>query len=146
MAARLPRVWKRTALGQHWAIQSRYVTISCRFSNNWHFVGGCCCSRTLSQIGWNSCAMHLSEGKLGPFGGGRCGCWSRVIDCWASAGWNCRRQCTTTRVRFHLVFIIMSISSSFRLNVPLSSIVASKPFQMPVEVLPRAMYGTDNES
>ena len=28
----------------------------------------------------------------------------------------------------------------FRLNVHLSSIVASKPFQMPVEVLPRATY------
>ena len=28
----------------------------------------------------------------------------------------------------------------FRLNVHLSSIVSSKPFQMPVEVLPRAMY------
>ena len=28
----------------------------------------------------------------------------------------------------------------FRLNVHLSSIVSSKPFQMPVEVLPRATY------
>ena len=28
----------------------------------------------------------------------------------------------------------------FRLNVHLSSIVVSKPFQMPVEVLPRAAY------
>ncbi len=37
------------------------------------------------------------------------------------------------------VLLISEILSS-RLNVHLSSIVASKPFQMPVEVLPRAAY------
>ena len=40
---------------------------------------------------------------------------------------------------FFLVFTII-LMSFLRLNVHLSSIVASKPFQMPVEVLPRSTY------
>ena len=39
----------------------------------------------------------------------------------------------------HIHYLISKILS-FRLNVHLSSIVSSKPFQMPVEVLPRATY------
>ena len=35
---------------------------------------------------------------------------------------------------------LISVTLIFRLNVHLSSIVTSKPFQMPVEVLPRATY------
>jgi hypothetical protein len=40
---------------------------------------------------------------------------------------------------FFFVFTII-LMSFLRLNVHLSSIVASKPFQMPVEVLPRSTY------
>ena len=40
---------------------------------------------------------------------------------------------------FFFVFTII-LMSFLRLNVHLSSIVASKPFQMPVEMLPRATY------
>ena len=83
--------------------------------------------------------MYLSQVESGAPGGGRGGCGALVADLRASVGGSCRHQRAVTRVRSYLVFII-SQTLSFRLNVHLSSIVASKPFQMPVEVLPRASY------
>ena len=46
------------------------------------------------------------------------------------------------QLRWYVISRIYEIPElfSFRLNVHLSSIVASKPFQMPVEVLPRSTY------
>ena len=44
------------------------------------------------------------------------------------------RGYVSPRVYYNVDFLF------FRLNVHLSSIVASKPFQMPVEMLPRATY------
>ena len=131
--ARAIRASKRTALELLWAIQSRYVTILYRFYDKWH-VGGSCCSCSL--YGFDACTVYLSEVEPGPPGGSRGGRWSRVADCWASLIRCCRHQCTATWVRYYLRQLEFQ-SYLYRLNVHLSSIVSSKPFQMPVEVAPR---------
>ena len=90
--------------------------------------------------------MYLPEVESGAPGGGRSGCWAIIVDYWASVGGSYRHQRAAAQVCFSFCGYHNLDVLIFRLNVHLSSIVASKPFQMPVEVLPRAMYGTDNES
>ena len=83
--------------------------------------------------------MHVAEVERGPLGTGGRGCGPGVAGGGAADGFGCCCQRAVARVR-SLRFISILILFSRRLNAHLSSIVASKPFQMPVEVLPRATY------
>ena len=82
--------------------------------------------------------MHISQVESGPLRSGRSGRWPLIANHWASLGGSCRNQRAAPRVRFFCVYYNPDIHL-FRLNVHLSSIVMSKPFQMPVEVLPRSI-------
>ena len=125
------------AQGRHSAIPSRCVHICCQFNEAW-IIGGCCCTRTLHGI--DACPVYVSQVKPGPSGGSSSCSWALVADRGVSVGGSYRYQCAATRVRYYLRLIRIPICSLHRLNVHLSSIVSSKPFQMPVEVLPRATY------
>ena len=80
--------------------------------------------------------MHVPEVERGPLGAGRCGCGPSVAGGGAADVFGCCCQRAAARVR-PLRFIYIVILFSRRLNAHLSSIVSSKPFQMPVDVVPR---------
>ena len=80
--------------------------------------------------------MHVPEVEHGSSGAGSCGGWPGFACCGSTVGFGCCRQCAVARVR-PLRFTNIVILISRRLNAHLSSIVSSKPFQMPVDVVPR---------
>ena len=80
--------------------------------------------------------MHVAEVERGPLGGCSGGRGPSLACCGASDGLCCCCECTAARVR-PLRFIYFVILFLRRLNAHLSSIVSSKPFQMPVDVVPR---------
>ena len=80
--------------------------------------------------------MHVPEVERGSSGAGSCGGWPGFACCGSTVGFGCCRQCAVARVR-PLRFTNIVILISRRLNAHLSSIVSSKPFQMPVDVVPR---------
>ena len=80
--------------------------------------------------------MHIPEVELRPLGAGGRGRGPGFASGGASDGFGCCCECAIARVR-PLRFISIVILFSRRLNAHLSSIVSSKPFQMPVDVVPR---------
>ena len=81
-------------------------------------------------------AVHVAEVERGPLGAGRRGRGPGVAGGWAADGFGRCCECSIARVRL-LCFTHMVILFLRRLNAHLSSIVSSKPFQMPVDVVPR---------
>jgi acyl carrier protein len=81
--------------------------------------------------------VHVAEVERGPLGAGRRGRGPGVAGSRAADGLGRCCQCATAGVRHPLRFISIVIVFSRRLNAHLSSIVSSKPFQMPVDVIPR---------
>jgi len=89
--------------------------------------------------------VHVTEVERGPLGGGRRGCGPGVAYCWAADGFG--RCCQRATARVCLLCFMSSIKLFLRrLNAHLSSIVSSKPFQMPVDVISRAATSVDNSS
>ena len=82
--------------------------------------------------------MHVPEVERGPLGDSGRGRGPGFASGGASDGFGCCCECAIARVR-PLRFISIVILFSRRLNAHLSSIVSSKPFQMPVEVVPRTI-------
>ena len=80
--------------------------------------------------------MHVPEVERGPLGAGGRGRGSGVAGGGAADGFGRRCECAAARVR-PLGFTYIVILFVRRLNAHLSSIVLSKPFQMPVDVVPR---------
>ena len=80
--------------------------------------------------------VHVAEVEHGPLGAGGCCRGPGVAGDRTSDGISCCCECAVTRVR-PLRFTHIVILFSRRLNAHLSSIVSSKPFQMPVDVVPR---------
>ena len=80
--------------------------------------------------------MHVAEVERGPLGAGGCGCGPGVAGGGTADGFSHRCQRAAARVRL-LCFTHIVTLFSRRLNAHLSSIVSSKPFQMPVDVAPR---------
>ena len=79
--------------------------------------------------------MHVPEVERGPLGAGGRGRGPGVAGGGATDGFYCCYQCSATRVRpLHFAYIVILFLR--RLNAHLSSIVSSKPFQMPVDVIP----------
>ena len=80
--------------------------------------------------------MHVPEVERGPLGGGSRGCGPGIAGGGAADGFYYCCECAVARVcLFSFAYIVILLSR--RLNAHLSSIVSSKPFQMPVEVDPR---------
>ncbi len=80
--------------------------------------------------------VHVPEVERGPPGAGGGGRGPGVAYCWAFDGFRCCCQCAVARVR-PLRFTYIFILFVRRLNAHLSSIVSSKPFQMPVDMVAR---------
>ena len=80
--------------------------------------------------------MHVPEVERGPLGAGGRGRGPGLAGGGAADGFGRCCQCPAARVR-PLRFTNIVILFSRRLNAHLSSIVSSKPFQMPVEVASR---------
>ena len=80
--------------------------------------------------------MHVAEVERGPLGAGGCCRGPSVAGGGAADVFGCCCECATPRVRL-LRLHMLPIIFSRRLNAHLSSIVSSKPFQMPVDVVPR---------
>ena len=86
---------------------------------------------------WNcSDPMHVVEVERGPLGAGCRGRGPSVASGRAADGFGRCCQCTIARVcLFSFAYVVILFSR--RLNAHLSSIVSSKPFQTPVEVVLR---------
>ena len=80
--------------------------------------------------------MHVAEVERGPLGAGGRGRGPGVACCGTSHSFGCCCECAAARVR-PLRFTYIVILFLRRLNAHLSSIVSSKPFQMPVDVVSR---------
>jgi len=81
--------------------------------------------------------VHVAEVERGSSGAGRRGRGPGVACCGTADGLGHCCQCAVARVR-HLSFTYIVILFLLRrLNAHLSSIVSSKPFQTPVDVVPR---------
>ena len=80
--------------------------------------------------------VHFPEVEHGPFGGSGSGRGPGVACGGAANGFGCWCECSTARVRLLRCIYMSSITFLCRLNAHLSSIVSSKPFQMPVDVVP----------
>ena len=80
--------------------------------------------------------VHVAEVERGPLGAGGCCRGPGLARCRASDGFGRCCQWAAARVRV-LCFTYVVILFLRRLNAHLSSIVSSKPFQMPVDVVPR---------
>ena len=80
--------------------------------------------------------MHVAEVERGPLGSCSGGRGPGVTGCWAIDDISRCSQRAAARVR-PLRFTNIVILFLSRLNAHLSSIVSSKPFQMPVDVVPR---------
>jgi hypothetical protein len=87
--------------------------------------------------------VHVAEVERGPPGAGGRGCGPGFACCGASAGISRGCQRAVARVR-PLGFANIVILFLRRLNAHLSSIVSSKPFQMPVEVISRTTASSDS--
>ena len=87
--------------------------------------------------------MYLSQVELGSPGGSCGGRGALISDRRASVGGSCRHQRAATRVRYYLRLLEFQFYF-YRLNAHLSSIVSSKPFQMPVEVVSRTTSSSDS--
>ena len=77
--------------------------------------------------------VHVPEVERGPLGASGRGRGPGVAGGRAADGFGCCGKCPAARVR-PLRFTYIVILFLRRLNAHLSSIVSSKPFQMPVEV------------
>ena len=94
------------------------------------------------QVGrtWKrSDSVHVPEVERGPPGAGGCGRGPGFAGGGAADGFGSCCECALAGV-CPLRFTNIVIFFLRRLNAHLSSIVASKPFQMPAEVLPRSTY------
>ena len=87
--------------------------------------------------------MHVAEVERGPPGAGGRGCGPSVAGGGPAAGISRGCQRAVARVR-PLGFANIVILFLRRLNAHLSSIVSSKPFQMPVEVISRTTASSDS--
>ena len=81
--------------------------------------------------------VHVAEVERGPLGAGGRSCGPGVADGRATDCFGRCCQCSTARVRPLCFTNIVILFLLRRLNAHLSSIVSSKPFQMPVEVTSR---------
>jgi len=90
----------------------------------------------VDRTGYRINPVHVPEVERGPSGAGGRGRGPGVAGGGAADGFGRCRQCAVAWVR-PLRFTYIFILFSRRLNAHLSSIVSSKPFQMPVDVVPR---------
>ena len=90
----------------------------------------------VDRTGYRINPVHVPEVERGPPGAGGRGRGPGVAGGGAADGFGRCRQCAVARVR-PLRFTYIFILFSRRLNAHLSSIVSSKPFQVPVDVVPR---------
>ena len=131
--------WRRTARARRSETPLRCVLTSVFISvSSCVIVGG---RRDAGVVqahrSWkHSNSMHVLEVERGSFGAGRRSRGPGVASCGTSDGFYCCCECAVARVR-PLRFTYIFILFSRRLNAHLSSIVSSKPFQMPVDVVPR---------
>ena len=129
--------WRRTARARRSETRSRCVLTYLFFSQEYFcfIVGGRRDAGVVQADGtWKRIdPVHVAEVKRGPLGAGGSGRGPGIACCGATDGLCCCCQCTAARVRL-LRFLPIVILFVRRLNAHLSSIVSSKPFQMPVEV------------
>ena len=134
----MDRRWRRTARARRSETPSRYVLSYCFSLDNFIIVGG---RRDAGVVQADrerkrDASVHIPEVERGSSGAGSCSGWPGFACCGSTVGFGCCRQCAVARVR-PLRFTYVVISFSRRLNAHLSSIVSSKPFQMPAEVVSR---------
>ena len=124
-----------TALGDPIEVRAYFFIFS---HESCVIVGGSCHEGIVqSDRPWNhSNPVHVAEVERGPLRAGGSGRGPGVAGGRTSDGFCCCCECAVARVR-PLRFTCIVILFVRRLNAHLSSIVSSKPFQMPVDVVPR---------